>query len=292
MTQNQSPGHLAALTIDPTNSLTSIACPSTTFCVAVDDGANALQGDPSTGGGWTLAPIRGANPLNGVSCSSLSRCVAVGAIGDAYDRPWRRHDGFVRQGNGNREPPSGAQLQAQRAPGAAKIHTITVLSPNGLQFSSLGHRSLDGIVVTARAERVTFGTSVSHGKLTITLATPKRTVQIQISEPAITVTGNTRERSQSRDDQDVPGVPHSDEYGSLADAHSVERRDHQIGSSGAMQAERYSRSSTSFVAGSSHASSARSHGTIVVGTASGSKRPSANNSSTTGSRRRESALDK
>lgn len=36
---------------------------------------------------------------------------------------------------------------------------------------------------------MTFGTAVRHGKLTITLATPKRTVQILISEPAITVTG-------------------------------------------------------------------------------------------------------
>ena len=35
----------------------------------------------------------------------------------------------------------------------------------------------------------------------------------------------------------------------------------------------YARSSTSFVAGSSHASSAWSHGTIVVGTASGSSAP-------------------
>ncbi len=75
------------------------------------------------------------------------------------------------------------------------------------------------------------------------------------------------------------------------DAESIECLAFKSGRLG-RRTERYSRSSTSFVAGSSHASSARSQGTIVVGTASGSKRPSANNSSTTGSRRRESALDK
>jgi hypothetical protein len=57
-----------------------------------------------------------------------------------------------------------------------------------VKFSSLRHGSLDGIAVTARARRVKLGAGVRHRNLTITLATPTRTVQLLISEPAITVT--------------------------------------------------------------------------------------------------------
>ena len=62
------------------------------------------------------SPRSAANSLNGVSCSSLSRCVAVGAIGDAY-RPCGVTT-VCTPGNGNREPPSGLsfRLNAPQAP--------------------------------------------------------------------------------------------------------------------------------------------------------------------------------
>jgi hypothetical protein len=168
--------------------LASIACPSTTFCVAVDDGPNAVQGDPSAGGGWTVAPIRGADPLTGVSCSSLSRCVAVGASGDAYVGPGGVTIGSYAKLAGivNGHPELSLRLNAPQ--GGPKIHAITIRPTNGLKFSGARHASLDGIVVTTRAGRVKLGASVGHRNLTITLATPTRTAHILLSEPAITVT--------------------------------------------------------------------------------------------------------
>ncbi|HEX2703008.1 MAG TPA: hypothetical protein VHM72_06220 [Solirubrobacteraceae bacterium] len=64
------------------HNLTSVSCPSTSFCLAVDASGGAIY---STNGGanWTLeAGIDGSNDLVGVSCASATLCVAVDTSGN------------------------------------------------------------------------------------------------------------------------------------------------------------------------------------------------------------------
>ena len=60
--------------------LTAVACPSRSFCIAVDQAGNALTStNPSAGAGaWTSVPIDSTQTdLNSVSCASVSLCVAA-----------------------------------------------------------------------------------------------------------------------------------------------------------------------------------------------------------------------
>ena len=60
--------------------LTAVACPSRSFCIAVDQTGNALTStNPSAGAGaWKLVPIDPTGTdLNSVSCASVSLCVAA-----------------------------------------------------------------------------------------------------------------------------------------------------------------------------------------------------------------------
>ena len=111
-------GWAGPIAIDQTNNLSSVSCPSSSFCTAVDLNGNALTfngsvwsaptdvgGTPSSvscpsaafcaavdtngnlltfnGGSWT-APSSGGGPqLNSVSCPSASFCAAVDVNGDA-----------------------------------------------------------------------------------------------------------------------------------------------------------------------------------------------------------------
>ena len=60
--------------------LTSVSCPSTDFCVAVDDVGHALRWN---GSGWSAAVRVDRSALTAVSCEDTSSCVAVDARGDA-----------------------------------------------------------------------------------------------------------------------------------------------------------------------------------------------------------------
>jgi hypothetical protein len=64
--------------------LLSVACPSTTYCVAVDGRGRAFEGNPASTGSWTINPIGGATSLGGVFCTSPSQCVAVDSFGRAF----------------------------------------------------------------------------------------------------------------------------------------------------------------------------------------------------------------
>jgi hypothetical protein len=71
--------------VDPGYSPQSVSCPSTTFCVMVDDHGHAAIYQNQL---WTAPTgIDGAQKLNSVSCPSTSFCVAVDSSGDAltYD---------------------------------------------------------------------------------------------------------------------------------------------------------------------------------------------------------------
>jgi hypothetical protein len=61
------------------NSLFAISCPSTSFCVAVDNGGNVLTSMNPTGdaSAWTTTNADGSDVLTGVSCPSIGLCVAV-----------------------------------------------------------------------------------------------------------------------------------------------------------------------------------------------------------------------
>jgi len=70
--------------ITSTASITGIDCPTTEFCVAVDQRGNAITTTNPTGpaGDWSAADIvAGEEGINAVSCASINRCVAVGANG-------------------------------------------------------------------------------------------------------------------------------------------------------------------------------------------------------------------
>jgi hypothetical protein len=65
--------------------LSSVSCPSSSLCVAVDQQGGAFKTDDPGAARptWTAAPaIAGPNRLNAVSCPSTGLCVAVGAAGN------------------------------------------------------------------------------------------------------------------------------------------------------------------------------------------------------------------
>ena len=57
--------------------ITSVSCPTTTYCLAVDNAGNAISGDPLSAAAWTVTPVAGS-ALYSVSCVSPSSCYAVG----------------------------------------------------------------------------------------------------------------------------------------------------------------------------------------------------------------------
>jgi hypothetical protein len=67
--------------IDGKSSLTDVSCPTTTFCVAVNDSGNVVISTNPTGGShaWRTGPadVRNNAPLMAVSCPSTNLCVAV-----------------------------------------------------------------------------------------------------------------------------------------------------------------------------------------------------------------------
>lgn len=72
--------------IDGGHSLNAVACPSSAFCVAVDDAGRALVGtrpQAGTSGSWSTLAIDGARSLTSISCPTAGLCVAVDAEGHA-----------------------------------------------------------------------------------------------------------------------------------------------------------------------------------------------------------------
>lgn len=62
------------------NALTSVSCPTVSFCMAVDDDGNAVEYD---GASWSSLSNIDINALSSVSCTSSSFCVAVDNQGNA-----------------------------------------------------------------------------------------------------------------------------------------------------------------------------------------------------------------
>jgi sugar lactone lactonase YvrE len=60
--------------IDTTNVLTSVSCPTTTMCMAVDSAGNALE----YSGSWLISPIPANFDYVSVSCATPDFCVALG----------------------------------------------------------------------------------------------------------------------------------------------------------------------------------------------------------------------
>ncbi len=81
--------------VDGATELTSVSCPATTLCVAVDAAGNVVTSEsPTAGAGaWAVSKVdsspassnsdnAGSVRLRGVSCPSISLCVAVDAAGN------------------------------------------------------------------------------------------------------------------------------------------------------------------------------------------------------------------
>ncbi|MGO9027967.1 MAG: hypothetical protein ACLQOZ_04965 [Acidimicrobiales bacterium] len=73
------PSHATAIS---TYALTDVSCPTTTFCMAVDAGGNAIA---YQGGQWS-SPVRvdPSGGLSSVSCPSTTYCLAVSAAQDGF----------------------------------------------------------------------------------------------------------------------------------------------------------------------------------------------------------------
>ncbi len=65
-----------------THSLTGIACPSASLCVAVDDAGDVVTSTNPATGPWTVTSVPRAGSFSGVSCPSTSLCVAVDRTGN------------------------------------------------------------------------------------------------------------------------------------------------------------------------------------------------------------------
>ncbi len=70
----------SAATIDQGQQLSAVSCPSAQFCVAVDQGGNAIT---LSAGGWGPPTSIASSPLTSVSCPTTSFCVAVDQAGAA-----------------------------------------------------------------------------------------------------------------------------------------------------------------------------------------------------------------
>ena len=70
--------------MDGSNYLNGVSCPSSDFCVALDQVGNAVTSSNPTGGkaAWTLTNVDDSNSLNGVSCLSAGLCVVVDGAGN------------------------------------------------------------------------------------------------------------------------------------------------------------------------------------------------------------------
>jgi len=66
------------------NSLTQVACPTKSLCVAVDDAGNVLSTKSPNGAAsaWTLARVDPGNSLTGVSCPTAHLCAASDDAGN------------------------------------------------------------------------------------------------------------------------------------------------------------------------------------------------------------------
>jgi hypothetical protein len=70
--------------VDARNSFSGVSCPTSTFCVAVDNVGNVITSSNPTGGkaDWKVTKVDGRNYLYGVSCPSTTFCVAIDGIGN------------------------------------------------------------------------------------------------------------------------------------------------------------------------------------------------------------------
>lgn len=95
----------------PNTHLYGISCPTVDFCAAVAGGAKIVTStDPLGGAGaWTETQLEGPMELRGISCTSVSLCVAVGDDGDNI-RPEVGDHGVVLSST---DPLGGAWQKAQ-----------------------------------------------------------------------------------------------------------------------------------------------------------------------------------
>ena len=77
-------GWSGPVSIDPNTLLTSVSCPTTTFCVAVDNSGDAFSYDGSSWSGPTT--VSAGDDLADVSCATAEFCVTLDDAGNAFSK--------------------------------------------------------------------------------------------------------------------------------------------------------------------------------------------------------------
>jgi hypothetical protein len=72
-----------AAVVTTTGALVGVSCPAVDDCIALRRNGGTAEGDPQTGGEWTVQPVARAAALNAITCDGLLGCVAVDGVGQA-----------------------------------------------------------------------------------------------------------------------------------------------------------------------------------------------------------------
>ena len=74
----------APVSVDGTNHINGVSCPSASLCVAVDGEGNVLTSSSPAGGvgAWSVSSIPGVFGLESISCATATMCVAQDGSGD------------------------------------------------------------------------------------------------------------------------------------------------------------------------------------------------------------------
>ncbi|MCL4313270.1 MAG: hypothetical protein M1131_03925, partial [Actinobacteria bacterium] len=67
-----------------TSSITSVSCPTTSFCAAGNIAGDIVYSTDPTGGAsaWSVVDVDGSNSINAISCPTASFCLAVDSVGN------------------------------------------------------------------------------------------------------------------------------------------------------------------------------------------------------------------
>ena len=142
--------------VDGTNGLESISCPSSSFCMAVDDNGNALS---YAGTSWTSSTSVDSTYLTSVSCPSIGFCMAVDDNGNAL-----RYIGTPPPTVTAVNPSHGSNL------GGATI-TVNGTDLTGATAVHFGSHLGSGVTVV-NATTVTATSPAGTGTVGVTVTTP------------------------------------------------------------------------------------------------------------------------
>jgi hypothetical protein len=193
----------------PRHGLTDVACPSASFCVALDNLGDVLEGKPGKPGSFKATLLPKFEPLTEVSaiaCPSVTECVADDYLGDVWVGISGATVSGALAGIGQGHPKLTLNVGA-----GGKVFQVTVALPRGLSFNqqpfSTPKKSARAARASARRRsRTVRGLSVSggklrsaklrHGKLAIRLKKPARRVRIKTGGKLISASRALRRKAR------------------------------------------------------------------------------------------------